>query len=104
LNTHTPGSFYEVPPPAKAFALAQKFDFHYTPNKGSWLNLAEIELAALATQCRDRRIPDVEALRREVLAWTDRRNRAGTTVKWRFSQTDARNKMQRHYRNIQKFN
>src|SRR5262249_59714878 len=50
LNPHTPGSFYEVLPPPAAFALAQKFEPHYTPKKGSWLNMAEIEFAALSTQ------------------------------------------------------
>src|SRR5919204_3737831 len=80
LNTHTPGSFYEVLPPAEAFALAEKFEPHYTPKKGSWLNLAEIELAALSKQCLDRRVPDLDTLRREVLAWADRRNCEGKTV------------------------
>jgi hypothetical protein len=60
LNTHTPGSFYEVLPPSEAFALSQKFEPHYTPLKGSWLNMAEIEFAALAKQCLDRRIPTLE--------------------------------------------
>jgi len=104
LNTHTPGSFYEVLPPAEAFALAGNFEPHYTPIKGSWLNLAEIEFAALSKQCLDRRIPDIERLRREVLAWAKQRNRAKKTVRWKFSQTQARNKMQRHYHKIQKFN
>lgn len=104
LNTHTPGSFYEVLPPAEAFALAGQFELHYTPVKGSWLNLAEIEFAALSKQCLDRRIPDLATLRREVLAWAKQRNRDKKTVQWKFSQTQARNKMQRHYRNIQKFN
>jgi DDE superfamily endonuclease len=103
LNTHTPGAFYEVLPPAEAFARAQKFDPHYTPKKGSWLNMAEIEFAALSKQCLDRRIPAVETLRREVLAWADQRNLAHKTVNWKFSQTDARNKLHRHYQNVQKF-
>jgi hypothetical protein len=103
LNTHTPGSFYEVLPPAAAFALAGKFEPHYTPKKGSWLNLAEIELAALSKQCLDRRIPDDDTLRREVLAWTDKRNLEKKTVHWKFSQTEARTKMQRHYQKVQKF-
>src|SRR5262249_16902659 len=62
LNTHTGGAFYEVLPPEEAFALAQKFELHYTPKKGSWLNMAEIEFAALSTQCLDRRIADVDSL------------------------------------------
>jgi hypothetical protein len=102
LNTHTPGSFYEVLPPAEAFALAQRFEPHYTPKKGSWLNMAEIEFAALSKQCLARRIPDVEILRREVLAWADRRNHEGKTVNWKFSQDKARQKLQRHYSNVQK--
>jgi hypothetical protein len=53
LNTHTPGAFYEVLPPSEAFALSQRFEPHDTPLKGSWLNMAEIECAALATQCLD---------------------------------------------------
>jgi hypothetical protein len=103
LNTHTPGSFYEVLPPAEAFTLAQRFDPHYTPKKGSWLNMAEIEFAALAKQCLDRRLPDLPALRREVLAWGKQRNQEKKTVEWKFSQPDARQKLQRHYRNVQKF-
>jgi hypothetical protein len=103
LNTHTPGSFYEVLPPGQAFALAQRFELHYTPKKGSWLNMAEIEFAALSKQCLDRRIPEVETLRREVLAWADQRNQARKTVHWKFSQPAARKKLQRHYHNVQKF-
>jgi len=56
LNTHTPGSFYAAMPPDKAFELAKRFEYHYTPKKGSWLNMAEIELSALSKQCLDRRI------------------------------------------------
>jgi hypothetical protein len=104
LNTHTPGSFYEVLPPERAFALAQRFEPHYTPKKGSWLNMAEIEFAALSKQCLDRRIPEVEMLRHEVLAWAKRRNQAKTTVEWKFAQPDARKKLHRHYENVQKFN
>lgn len=103
LNTHTPGSFYEVLPPAQAFAVAQKFALHYTPQKGSWLNMAEIEFAALSTQCLDRRIPDLLTLRREVLAWATQRNNDQTTVEWKFAQPDARKKLHRHYENVQKF-
>lgn len=103
LNTHTPGSFYEVLPPAEAFALAQKFEPHYTPKKGSWLNMAEIEFAALSKQCLDRRIPDLDRLRCEVLTWTEQRNQEGKTVHWKFSQDKARQKLHRHYSNVQKF-
>jgi hypothetical protein len=102
LNTHTPGSLYEVLPPNQAFELAQRFDMHYTPKKGSWLNMAEIELAALSKQCLDRRIPDTPQLRREVLAWADRRNLEGCTVQWTFAHSAARTKLKRHYDNVNK--
>ena len=102
LNTHTPGSSYEVLPPHQAFALAQRFELHYTPLKGSWLNMAEIELAALAKQCLDQRIPDVARLRSEVLAWADRRNAQGRTVNWTFAKEDAREKLERHYLAVKK--
>lgn len=103
LNTHTPGSFYQILPPKAAFDLSQRFELHYTPPKASWLNMAEIEFAALTKQCLDRRIPDSSTLQREVLAWADQRNLDCKTVNWTFSQSDARNKLQRHYVNIQKF-
>jgi DDE superfamily endonuclease len=103
LNTHTPGSFYEVLPPAEAFALALRFEPHYTPKKGSWLNMAEIEFAALSKQCLDRRLPDVETLRRAVLSWAEQRNQAKKTVAWKFAPPAARQKLHRHYKNVQKF-
>jgi DDE superfamily endonuclease len=102
LNTHTPGSFYEVLPPAEAFALAQRFEAHYTPKKGSWLNMAEIEFAALSKQCLERRVPDLPSLRHEVLAWADQRNHDRPTVNWKFSQAGARQKLHRHYQNVHK--
>ena len=97
LNTHTPGSFYHVWPPAKAFAFAQRFELHYTPKKGSWLNMAEIEFAALAKQCLDRRIADQSTLAREVRAWAHARNHAHKTVQWMFTQTRAREKLKSKY-------
>ena len=103
LHTHTPGSFYEVLPPDAAFALSQRFEPHYTPLKGSWLNMAEIEFAVLAKQCLDRRIPTLDRLGQAVLAWADTRNLDRKTVHWRFSQNDARDKFHRHYHNVQKF-
>lgn len=104
LNTHTPGSFFPVVPPQEAFELAQRFEPHYTPKKGSWLHRAEVEFAALSKQCLARRIPTFDMLRSEVLTWTSRRNRAGKTVNWKFSHHDARSKLKRHYLNVQTFN
>jgi hypothetical protein len=103
LNTHTPGAFYEVLPPERAFTLAQRFAPHYTPQQGAGLNMAEIAFAALSKQCLDRRIPEVETLRRAVLAWAKQRNQVKTTVEWKFAQPDACKKLHRHYENVQKF-
>ena len=97
LNTHTAGSFYEALPPEEAFELAKRFEYHYTPKKGSWLNMAEIELSALSKQCLDRRIANIQMLVGEVSAWEQERNAVGATVRWKFKKCNAREKLQRHY-------
>ena len=102
LNTHTPGAFYEVFPADEAFELGNRFSWHYTPKKGSWLNMAESELSALARQCLSRRIPNVEVMRSEVLAWAARRNQQRRGLMWTFAKADARDKMKRHYNNVNK--
>lgn len=101
LNTHTAGSFYEALPPENAFTLAKRFEYHYTPKKGSWLNMAEIELSALSKQCLDRRIADMKKLSDEVGSWERDRNEIGVTVRWRFNKDKARVKLQRHYSDLQ---
>jgi hypothetical protein len=100
LNTHTAGSFYNALPPDDAFQLGRRFEYHYTPKKGSWLNMAEIELSALSKQCLDRRIADMKKLIDEVSAWEQERNAIGATVRWRFNKDNARVKLQRHYSNL----
>jgi len=100
LNTHTAGSFYNALPPEDAFQFARRFEYHYTPKKGSWLNMAEIELSALSKQCLDRRIADMKWLIDEVSAWEQERNAIGATVRWRFNKDNARVKLQRHYSNL----
>ena len=97
LNTHEPGSFYEAFPPDKAKALWDRFEFVYTPKHGSWLNMAEIELNVLTGQCLDRRIDDIEVVRKEVLAWEKNRNNKNAKVNWRFKTEDARIKLSRLY-------
>jgi len=104
LNTHTAGSFYEALTPDEAFELGKRFEFHFTPKKGSWLNMAEIELSALSKQCLDRRIGNMEMLTDQVNAWERERNAIGATVRWRFNKDNARIKLQRHYFNICKIN
>jgi len=100
LNTHTYGSFYERFDPEKARYLKNRFEFHYTPKKGSWLNMAEIELSALARQCLDRRIGDMEALEREAKAWEQKRNQKKIMIQWRFTTNHAREKLERHYETV----
>ena len=85
LNTHHPASLYEAFDPAEARRIAERLEIHYTPKHGSWLNMAEIEIGALARQCLDRRIPSQDALRREVGAWQTQRNRDMVRVEWRFT-------------------
>ncbi len=97
LNTHTPGSFYETFLPDKAKALWNKFEFVYTPKHGSWLNMAEIELNVLTGQCLNRRIDDIEVVRKEVLAWQAVRNNKNAKVNWQFTTENARIKLSRLY-------
>lgn len=97
LNTHEPGSFYEVFPPDKAKAIWDRFEFVYTPKHGSWLNIAEIELNVLTGQCLKRRIDDIEFVRTEVMAWQNFRNNKDAKVNWQFTTEDARIKLARLY-------
>ena len=98
LNTHVISSLYEAFPPEEAFRLAQRMEIHYTPKHGSWLDIAEIELSALAAQCLGtRRIPSIELLNKELSAWETRRNAEQKGVDWQFTTADARNKLKRLY-------
>ncbi len=97
LNTHSPASLYEAFPPAEARRLTDKLAIHYTPKHGSWLNMAEIELHALAGQCLDRRLPDQATLTAEVAAWEASRNAADSAIDWRFTTADARIKLKHLY-------
>jgi DDE superfamily endonuclease len=101
LNTHGPASFYEAFPPEEARRLTERFDFHYTPKHGSWLNMAEIEFSVLSRQCLDRRIGDAETLRSETRAWTQQRNAATKSIDWQFTTAEARIKLKRLYPVIQ---
>jgi hypothetical protein len=97
LNTHGPGSLYEAFTPAEARRLVEKLEFHYTPQHGSCLNIAEIALSIMQRQCLDRRLADADTLKRELAAWEQQRNAAQETIDWRFSITDAREKLKRLY-------
>lgn len=97
LNTHKPASLYEALPPEEARRLVERFEWHYTPKHGSWLNMAESELGVLARQCLDRRIPDQQTLAREISAWQIHRNNHHATADWQFTTSDARVKLKRLY-------
>jgi len=100
LNTHNASSFYENLPPPEAFGLAQLFEYHHTPKKGSWLNMAELELSAIARICLSRRISSIEELEREVKAIVKEREELEIKIKWQFSITQARAKLSRHYEKV----
>jgi hypothetical protein len=97
LNTHAPSSLYEAFPPAEARRLIERFEWHHSPKHGSWLNLAESELAVLSSQCLDRRIANATALAREVAAWLSRRNASHAKASWRFTTENARIKLKSLY-------
>jgi hypothetical protein len=97
LNTHDPASRSKAFPPAEAARLWSRLEWHDTPTHGSWLNMAELELSALARQCLDRRIPDAPTLHAEVTAWAAARNRAHVAIHWHFSVDDARQSLAHLY-------
>ena len=100
LNTHTLASLYKAFDPAEARRIASKLEIHYTPKHGSWLNMAEIELSILSRQCLDRRIPDENILKAEILAWELARNQHREKMDWRFTTEDARVKLKKPYPTI----
>jgi DDE superfamily endonuclease len=104
LNTHNASSFYEHLPAVEAFSLAQAFEMHYTPKKGSWLNMSELELSAISRICLARRISSIEELDGEVQALVKERNELKVKVEWQFSITQAREKLSRHYENAKSKN
>jgi hypothetical protein len=104
LNTHDASAFYENLPADEAQALAERFEFHFTPKSASWLNMIEIEFSALARLCLDRRIPSQELLEREVLSLVAQRKADKTKITWQFSVQAARSKLNSHYVKVQSDN
>ena len=102
LNTHTGASLYKAFAPAEARRILDKLEIHYTPKHGSWLNMAEIELSILSRQCLDRRIPDQDAIKKEVAVWQEKRNAVARPMEWRFTTEDARIKLKKLYPTLQK--
>lgn len=100
LNTHSASAFYETFAADEAFALAQKFDFYYTPKSASWLNMIEIEFSAIVKQCLNRRIGSRAELEREVLAIIKEREEKAIKIDWQFSLEAARTKLNKHYEQV----
>ena len=100
LSTHSKASLYDAFPAAEARRLVERFEWHYTPKHGSWLDLAESELGVLSSQCLDRRIPDKQTLIDEVAAWEDDRNAHNAKADWQFTTKDARIKLKHLYPSI----
>jgi hypothetical protein len=97
LNTHNQASFYRTFGHKEAERLLNKTEFHYTPVHGSWLNVAEVEIGVMDTECTGRRIGDKQTLTRELEAWTEKRNRDRKKIDWRFTRQDADTKLSKHY-------
>lgn len=100
LNTHTSAAFYTCLPAEEAFALAQRFEFYYTPKGASWLNMIECELSAVARTCLHQRIPTIEQLRSTVLTLLDERSTKQVKIHWQFSIQTARTKLNSHYTRV----
>ncbi len=104
LNTHNESSFYENMVAQKAAELAQRFEFHYTPKKGSWLNAVEIEFSAIARAALNQRIPTKEILTQRIAAIVKERQEKQIKIEWKFDMTAARTKMNKHYVKVNKMN
>ena len=100
LNIHCTASLYEAFPAPEARRLVERFEWHYTPKHGSWLDLAESELGVLSSQCLDRRVPDKKTLSDEIAAWEHDRNANHTTANWHFTTPNARVKLKHLYPSI----
>jgi len=97
LSTHSPSSLYNSFPPAEARRILRRLEFHHTPKHASWLNMVEIEIGVMRTQCLDRRIDNQDFLVSEVAAWERRRNNSGERINWMFSTEKAREKLAKAY-------
>jgi hypothetical protein len=96
-KTHSIGSFYEAFSPAEAKRLMDRFEFVFTPKHGSWLDMAEIELHILNSQCLNRHIDSIEKIKQEIDAWQEHRNNKICKINWQFTTADARTKLERLY-------
>ena len=97
LSTHTAAALYETFAPEEARRILRRLEFNYTPTHASWLNMVEIEIGVLRSQCLDRRIASRSRLQTEIKAWECKRNQTGARIQWMFTAEKARTKMARAY-------
>ena len=97
LNTHSPASLYKAFSPEEARRLAERYEWHYTPVHGSWLDMAEIEIGIMSRQALSKPLPDLESFREQVRNWTIKRNAKQSKINWQFTTQDARIKLSRLY-------
>ena len=100
FKTHVAAAFYETFEPKQAKELWDRFEFIYTPKHGSWLNMAEIELHVMSSQCLNRHIDNKEIIQQEINAWQSERNNKNSKINWQFTTKDARIKLKRLYPSI----
>jgi len=97
LSTHSAGSLYEAFPAPEAHRILRRLEFHYTPKHASWLNMVEIEIGVLRSQCLDRRIGELRVLLAQIAAWQRQRNNTRARIKWMFTTERARIKLAHAY-------
>ena len=97
LSTHSAGALYDAFPAPEARRVLKRLQFHHTPIHASWLNMVEIEIGVLRSQCLDRRIDDKKTILAEVAAWQQRRNAEGAQIQWMFTTEKAREKLRKAY-------
>ena len=97
LNIHEIASLYKAFSPEEARRLANRFEWHYTPKHGSWLNMAEIEIGVMCRQAPVKPLPNIEAFKVQVKAWASLRNLECSKINWQFTTADARIKLKRLY-------
>lgn len=100
FKTHAASSLYETFEPKEAKRIWDRFQFAYTPKHGSWLNMAEIELHLLNSQCLNRHISNIETVKKEVHAWQGKRNKTNRKINWQFTAADSRIKLKKNYPQI----
>ena len=97
LNTHITASLYKAFSPEEANRISKRFEWHYTPAHGSWLDMAEIEIGVMSRQALAKHLPDLESFKAQIKAWTFKRNIECAKVHWQFTTADARVKLKHLY-------